>query len=236
MLAGAFSAVGVAALEACGVAGPGNDALLGFCPAAAAPDPRAALIEAERLREPALRDRLDRLHVRLAEAHVACIAPGETTETLPTPEPSLPAPEPTPRPEPPQPQTREFDRRVAREGGRRGDVQVTLIWDNFNDLDLWVICPNGRRIYYASMQGCNGELDVDANGGGPRTRSPVENVTWPRGAPPGRYRVEINHFSNHGDRDPTPYRIRIRVGDREQIHEGSLHNGQPNRVLEFTVP
>lgn len=161
------------------------------------------------------------------------------TPPPPPPEPPVAQPQPQPPAAPPTPppsQNPEFDQRVARAGGARGNVQVTLIWDNYNDLDLWVICPDGRRIYYASMQGCSGRLDVDANGGGPQTRSPVENVTWPRGAPSGRYRVEINHFSNHGDRDPTPYRVRIRIGDREQIYQGSLGHGQPNRVIEFTVP
>ena len=152
------------------------------------------------------------------------------------PPPPLPEPEPAPEPPPEPPPPDEFDRRVEREGGQRGDVQITLIWDNVNDLDLHVHCPNGNHIYYAGMFGCGGRLDVDANGGGPQTRSPVENVTWPGGAPSGPYRIEIDHFSNHGGPEPTPYRVRVRIGGEERIYEGILAPGEPNRVIEIFVP
>jgi len=99
-----------------------------------------------------------------------------------------------------------------------------------------VYCPDGSHIWYAGMWGCGGELDIDANGGGPQTRSPVENVTWPGGAPHGTYRIEVDHFANHGGPEPTPYRLRVRVGQREEVYEGVLAPGQPPHVINVTVP
>ncbi|NBC32942.1 MAG: hypothetical protein GVY13_09735, partial [Alphaproteobacteria bacterium] len=148
-----------------------------------------------------------------------------------------PEPEPQPpAPPPPPPPSDEFDRRVEREGGQRGEVQITLLWDNGNDLDLHVHCPDGSHIWYAGMWGCGGQLDVDANAGGPQTRSPVENVTWPGGAPSGPYRIEIDHFANHGGPEPTRYRVRVRIGEEVRIYEGALAPGQPNRVIPIFVP
>jgi hypothetical protein len=163
--------------------------------------------------------------------------PPEPEPPPPPPEPEPPPPpEPEPEPAPPPQPPDEFDRRVDREGGQRGEVQITLIWDNVNDLDLHVYCPDGSHISYLDMQGCGGRLDVDANAGGPQTRSPVENVTWPGGAPAGPYRIEIDHFSNHGGPEPTPYRVRVRIGEEERIYDGTLAPGQPNRVIEVFVP
>lgn len=152
----------------------------------------------------------------------------------PTPPPPPPAPEPEPELSPPP--VDEFDRRVEREGGQRGEVQITLLWDNGNDLDLHVYCPDGTQIWYAGMWGCGGELDIDANAGGPQSLSPVENVTWPSGAPSGPYRIEVDHYANHGGPEPTRYRVRVRIGELVQIFEGALAPGQPNRVIPIFVP
>ena len=262
-LVAVLGGLGWAGLSACGFGWGGG--VLSFCPAEAepidAPDTRLLTEEIARTRQ--LERDLDALRLALLD-QPPCPPPPRRTAALP--EPPAPAPEPAeippptapvparrptppPVPEPPVQVAEapappveaprvpdEFDQRVARDGGREGEVQVTLIWDNVNDLDVHVYCPNGSRIYYASMHGCGGALDIDANAGGGRTRSPVENVTWPGGAPPGQYRVEIDHYANHGGPEPTPYRVRIRVGEEERIITGILAPGQPRRVITFQVP
>ena len=73
----------------------------------------------------------------------------------------------------------ELQERLNREGAMTGDVQISLMWENFNDLDLHVVCPSGERIHGGNkLSECGGELDVDANVR-PDTKKPVENVVWP---------------------------------------------------------
>ena len=45
-----------------------------------------------------------------------------------------------------------------------GVLQVSLSWDQLNDVDLHVIEPNGAEIYYGNRNSANGgQLDVDSN-------------------------------------------------------------------------
>ena len=265
-LIGALGGIGWAVLSGCGIAWLDGRPVLTYCPTAAEAEPPVslALLEDEQARQRILAQRLERLRVAMIN-RPACPEPEpepepiEVAELSPEPEPEpeppptapLPRnrPEPPPLPEPPPqvaevpppaapppPPTSEFDQRVARDGGQRGNVQVTLIWDNGNDLDLHVYCPDGSHIWYAGMYGCGGALDIDANAGGPRTFSPVENVTWPGGAPSGTYRVEVDHFANHGGPEPSRYRVRVRVGENEQIYEGAIGPRQGRRTITFVVP
>lgn len=71
------------ALRACALTWPGGAPVFFFCPAEAAADPRAALLEQERIRGLTLEDRLERLRLALANAP-ACAAPPEPpAEELP---------------------------------------------------------------------------------------------------------------------------------------------------------
>lgn len=142
---------------------------------------------------------------------------------------------------PPQPPRNEDAERARREGGREGQVQVILAWDDRNDLDLAIICPDGSRIFFENRRACGAELDVDMNvEGGPRGISPrpVENVTWPGAPPPGRYRVEVTNYSrNPGGPASSPFRVTIRrPGQPDQVLRGTAAPGQTVRVGEFSAP
>ena len=53
----------------------------------------------------------------------------------------------------------ELQERLQREGAMTGDVQISLMWENFNDLDLHVVCPSGERIHGGNkISECGGEL------------------------------------------------------------------------------
>jgi hypothetical protein len=143
---------------------------------------------------------------------------------------------------PPAPPPRNEDaERARREGAREGNVQIILAWDDQNDLDLAITCPGGQRLYFENRRACGAELDVDMNViGGPRPVSaqPVENVTWPAAPPPGRYGIEVTHYSrNPGGPASSPFRVTIRrPGQPDQVLRGTAQAGRTVRVGEVTLP
>jgi uncharacterized protein YfaP (DUF2135 family) len=134
----------------------------------------------------------------------------------------------------------ELQARLAREGARSSDVQVSLMWNNYNDLDLHIVCPSGERIHGGNKtSNCGGELDVDANVRA-ETKKPVENVVWPEGkAPAGVYQVYVHHYKKHAKRrtrDPTKFQIITSNGGELMEYNGALTHGDPIKlVCEFKV-
>ena len=140
----------------------------------------------------------------------------------------------------------ELMERLAREGAKSGDVQISLMWNNFNDLDLHVVAPSGERIHGGNrISACGGELDVDANVR-PDTKKPVENVVWSTDsgestaeAPGGIYKVFVHHYKKHKKRrtkDPTAYTVLVNVEDKLMEYGGKISFGDPIMlVCEFSV-
>jgi hypothetical protein len=127
----------------------------------------------------------------------------------------------------------QFVERLQRAGAKGGDVQISLIWDNLNDLDLHVITPRGETIFFAHRRSrCRGELDVDMNAGQGTTREPVENIYWGKGkAPLGKFKVAVHHFRNHGDPDSTEFEVRIIVDGRTTVIHGETSYGEPRKIV-----
>lgn len=133
----------------------------------------------------------------------------------------------------------DFGRRLQREGGRTGDVRITLVWNNRNDLDLWCDDPSGERIFYGHpVAASGGRLDVDMNANPAATSDqPVENVFWPAGdAPRGKYRVFVHHYRNHGAPDPTAYEVEIYNHGVRQTFRGQISSGdEAHAVATFNA-
>ena len=114
------------------------------------------------------------------------------------------------------------------------------MWDNYNDLDLHVVCPSGERIHGGNRESaCGGELDVDANVK-PETKKPVENVVWPEGkAPGGTYKAYVHHYKKHKkrrSRDPTKFKVVCNAGGEILEYEGEITHGDPIMLIcEFTI-
>ncbi len=118
-----------------------------------------------------------------------------------------------------------------------GDVQITLVWDDTNDLDLHVTDPNGEEIFYNHTSSASGgRLDVDANAGcSGTTSSPRENIFWPTGlAPTGTYTVTVVYFKGCGDPPvPSSFTLNAIVDGRFMtLIEGSIGSG--TRSSTFT--
>jgi hypothetical protein len=113
-----------------------------------------------------------------------------------------------------------------------GDPQFTLIWNNDADLDLHVIEPGGKEIYWEDPNGNQGgELDVDnTKGFGP------ENIYWLVDAegpgsekvkgpgPPGVYRWFVVYWGGFGGiPKPTHWKVRIKHQGRVTVVDGKFH-------------
>ena len=125
----------------------------------------------------------------------------------------------------------ELRARLEREGAQSSDVQISLMWNNYNDLDLHVVCPSGERIHGGNKKSaCGGELDVDANVRA-ETRKPIENVFWEEGkAPAGRYQVYVHYYKKHKKRrskDPTKFQVIVNEGGDPREYNGELSAGDP---------
>lgn len=140
----------------------------------------------------------------------------------------------------------EFDTRRQSAGGQTGELTVTLIWNNVDDVDLHVVCPTGAHIFFDNRSGCGGRLDVDMNARnrmtgqpeGPVTRQPVENVFWRGGAPPGSYKVVVDLWRQAamfgGSR--APFRVKVQKGDKVQYFDGAVSTINRQQSFTFTYP
>ena len=131
-----------------------------------------------------------------------------------------------------------FERLLQQHRAGSGDLRISLMWSNKNDIDLHVEDPNGEEINYNHRQSSSGgALDIDMNANPPLRSPAVENVFWPRqGAPPGTYRVYVNHFRVYDRVDATPFTVRILIRGRTMDVPGTIHHGQAKMLVkEFTL-
>jgi hypothetical protein len=131
----------------------------------------------------------------------------------------------------------DVEERLGQAGAKSGDVQISLAWNNVNDLDLHVVAPSGETISYQSQRSrCHGMLDVDMNAGTPSSSRPVENIFWPTGqAPKGEFTVIVHHYSNHGGMDPTRYQVIVKVDGKTRKFSGAVTSGEePETVHRYT--
>ena len=124
-----------------------------------------------------------------------------------------------------------------------GDPQFTLLWDTKADMDLHIIEPGGKEIYWNDPKGKRGgELDVDnVEGFGP------ENVYWLKlnddgskdlgPGPPGDYKWWVHYYGgNGGVAVATRWKVRIKHEGRVEIFQGKLSvPGGKSKVSTLTV-
>ncbi|DAC13574.1 MAG TPA: DUF2135 domain-containing protein [Candidatus Poseidoniales archaeon] len=137
------------------------------------------------------------------------------------------------------PEEDDIEERLEREGGKAGEVQLSLAWDDYNDLDMHVFCPSGERIYFNNKKSeCGGELDVDMNVR-PVSNNPVENVVWTGEAPPGKYKIGVHFYKHHRKRrskKTTTFRLRVMVHGKSRDYSGTISSGSAMQmVTSFTL-
>jgi len=137
------------------------------------------------------------------------------------------------------PENDDLEQRLEREGGKSGSVQVSLAWDDYNDLDLHLFCPSGERIYFNNRNSeCGGELDVDMNVK-PVSKTPVENVVWTSNPPKGTYKVGVHFYKHHRKRKTKKsckFRLRVSLYGKIQEYSGTIKYGKAMQMVTgFTI-
>jgi hypothetical protein len=123
------------------------------------------------------------------------------------------------------PEAAAIERRLGEVNAKGGDIQISLSWHNYNDLDLHCIDPAGVEIFFGNRVSSRtgGELDVDQNAHLPYNNTPVENIFWPfDGAPAGLYRISVVYYAPHCDVDSTPFLVRTVVQGKTNYFRSTI--------------
>ncbi len=85
------------------------------------------------------------------------------------------------------------------------DIRVVLTWDTDNsDMDLWVTDPEEERCYFGHRKTYLGSIiSQDVTGG----YGPEEFML--KKAPKGNYKIEVNYYGNHSQKQLLPVSLRI---------------------------
>ena len=139
------------------------------------------------------------------------------------------------------------EQRITAEGLQvdQNETSISLTWQNTNDLDLYLVCPNGDRVPLGpdGARRCGFKHELDMNRG-KLVDGPVEYIKHEGELEPGTYKVQVIYFSNN---PPSPIQTDFTVslrrnGIRREIH-GTTSSTKPIQgnketidVTEFTVP
>jgi hypothetical protein len=101
---------------------------------------------------------------------------------------------------------------VTKQQAGTGLLQISLSWNQPNDMDLYLIQPDGEQIYFGNKISENGgELDVDSNIGCNIDGINNENIFYENAAgvtiQNGEYEVLIDLYSNCGVPNNTNYNV-----------------------------
>jgi hypothetical protein len=123
------------------------------------------------------------------------------------------------------PEAAAIERRLGEVSAKGGDIQISLSWHNYNDLDLHCIDPAGVEIFFGNPRSSRtgGDLDIDQNAHLPYNMSPVENIYWPfGGAPSGLYRISVVYYAPHSETDATAFLVRTVVQGRTNYFRSTI--------------
>jgi hypothetical protein len=164
-----------------------------------------------------------------------------TPTKKPAPPPVLPPALSAPKRKEPSPPPPELKERLDRYRAKEGYIEISLIWDDFTDLDLHCTDPFGEEIYFSHKKAdrSTGELDVDKNLGNNAdnwTRTPIEHIYFNDKAPPGHYKVHVVKFSDHEDGKATRYTVDLKIGEERKTYpERKIGEAEKQLVCEFDV-
>lgn len=124
----------------------------------------------------------------------------------------------------------------ARTIGQDGNLKITLLWDFPGDIDLHVLQPNGREIYYDKPQDIisKGYLDVDNQRGG---HGSAENIYW-QVPPSGHYKVGLVFYKKSlsaRNGGPCTVVVKRKINGEEKIDTYTINMTVENRLNVISV-
>jgi len=131
----------------------------------------------------------------------------------------------------------DFETRLQEAGANSGDLQVSLIWDNKNDMNLLVITPGGEILHPRNRESKDGgSIDIEMNNKG-STKYPVENAFWPTGkTPKGAYYVYVHFYKEHALFKKTNLsECRLQVINKGNRSEFSAQMSDSNKLQFVTL-
>lgn len=129
----------------------------------------------------------------------------------------------------------------------KSNIVITMSWKTNNDMDLWLLLPDGRKVGYPSREQPPAHLDVDIvrwkkfeyNGQKFSTKNNEEVISI-RDILPGEYTINV-HYYNNNNYGSDPIKVQILVQDIQNskiIYAGSKIISQPRsetHFVKFTV-
>lgn len=113
----------------------------------------------------------------------------------------------------------------------QGKIQISLQWEGFGDIDLHVIEPGGRDVYFDNKNGYAGSLDQDNILGFGKTDftsssdsnynkiehyfACSEKNLIPQGYDEVTYNIKVNYYSRKYESGDVPYKLLIRTNVRQ---------------------
>jgi hypothetical protein len=133
---------------------------------------------------------------------------------------------------------------VPAKEAKSGDLQISVSWDQLDDVDLHVRTPSGGHVYYANREAGNAKLDFDSNAGCRGDGINSENIYIDAPLEDGEYRIELNLFStcrpHYGD-PGSRYHVTanydtrfIYLAEKEKT-TGQFTNSGPQTILIGTI-
>ena len=133
----------------------------------------------------------------------------------------------------------EFKIRFSKYSIGTGQVEINLKWDDYNDLDLYCICPCGTKIYYNQKKcdTCDGYLDLDMNvcnclkvGCNRCSISPAEHIYF-KTAKNGTYKVWVqckNSTPKNGGNTGVLSNFQVEIKSHDGLKVDQVKNLQMN--------
>jgi len=114
--------------------------------------------------------------------------------------------------------------------GQYSDVMFTLLWNDKNDLDVIIRCPDSSLIYKGKNSNSGGRIDIEMNAESPIS-DPLENIIWDsQDTPGGQYDVFV-WFKENRSLIGAKSALKVRVQDGPLISAFSCTLEESTRVL-----